>query len=299
MTQPDAGGGPVTGTVIIPAHNEERVIARTLECLAPFARGERGTVEILVVCNGCADATAEVARGFAGVTVIEIGTASKPTAMNVGDAAARYWPRLYLDADIAIQPSAVESVFHELSREGGALAARAAAVEEVRDAAFPVRAYFRARARIPERGTRLWGAGGYAVSERGHERFERFPEVTNDDSYFDGLFAEGEKAVLPTTPMLIQVPRTTLTLLNVLTRHRRGQLELGMQQVSHPGSRARALMASVHGIPSAFDAFCYAALTELARLRSRGAAGRGTSRWETDCTTRAAEDGERGTVNAA
>lgn len=292
-------GQPPTGAVIIPAHNEENVIGRTLSRLAPFSRGERGQVDVLVVCNGCTDATADVARRFTGVTVIEIAAASKPTAMNIGDAATARWPRLYLDADIEIEPSAVEAVFHELSRDGGCLAARADATENVKDAALLVRAYFRARSRIPEQGTRLWGAGGYAVSERGHERFSSFPEVTNDDSYFDSLFAEEEKVVLPTAPMLIQVPRSTLALLRVLTRHRRGQLELSMQQASHPGRRARALVTSVRGVPSALDAFCYAALTEIARLRSRGAAGRGTSAWETDSTTRPLDDTERGKVNAA
>ena len=277
---------PATGAVIIPAHNEEHVIARTLQCLSPFSRGERGEVEVLVVCNGCSDRTADTARRFAGVTVIEIDVASKPHAMNVGDASTTRWPRLYLDADIEIQPSAVESVFRELSRDGGSLAARASSTVNVQDASFLVRAYFRARSRIPEQGTRLWGAGGYAVSERGHGRFERFPEVTNDDSYFDSLFEEGEKRVLPTAPMLVQVPRSTPTLLNVLTRHRRGQLELGMQQSSQPARRARALVKSIRGVPSAVDAFCYAGLTQIARARSRGAVGRGTSRWETDGSTR-------------
>lgn len=280
---------PITGAVIVPAHNEENVIARTLRCLAPFSRHERGDVEVIVVCNGCTDKTAEVAKTFVGVTVVEIETASKPAAMNVGDATASRWPRLYLDADIEIEPSALETVFGELLCENGCLAARAEAVENVRNATFLVRAYYRARSRIPDRGTRLWGAGGYAVSQRGHDRFPRFPEVTNDDSYFDSLFAEGEKKVLPTEPMLIQVPRNAIALLRVLTRHRRGQLELEMQTVSAPKDRARALLRSVRGVPSAVDVFCYATLTEIARLRSRKRAGHGTARWETDASTRPPE----------
>ena len=49
-------------SVIIPAHNEERVIARTLEAMV--AGASPGELEIIVVANGCSDATADVARGF-------------------------------------------------------------------------------------------------------------------------------------------------------------------------------------------------------------------------------------------
>ena len=96
------------GAVIIPAHNESQVIGRTLEPLAPLAAA--GVIDVFVVCNGCVDDTAEIARGFDGVTVLEMGQASKSAALNAGDAAATVWPRLYLDADIQITPAAVRDV---------------------------------------------------------------------------------------------------------------------------------------------------------------------------------------------
>ena len=49
-------------SVIIPAHNEERVISRLLEALT--LGHTPGELEIIVVCNGCSDDTAGVARGF-------------------------------------------------------------------------------------------------------------------------------------------------------------------------------------------------------------------------------------------
>ncbi|MFF2053453.1 glycosyltransferase family 2 protein [Leifsonia sp. NPDC058194] len=271
----------VSGAVIVPAHDEESVIARTLEKLRPVAAS--GTVDVLVVCNGCSDATADVARRYPGVTVIEIETASKVAAMNVGDRATARWPRLYLDADIQIEPEAVAAVLHELAREGGALAARPASVEDVHDATFPVRAYYRARARIPETGVRLWGAGGYAVSEAGHARFERFPDIVNDDSWIHNLFTDDEKAVLDTPPMLVRVPRTTKALLAVITRHRRGQLDLGVSLGEQSSQRARAILHSAKGPRSAVDAFCYAALTQISRMRSRRA---DAAQWSRDPSTR-------------
>jgi len=280
------------GAIIIPAHDEEAVLARTLDTLRPVTRSD--AVDVIVVCNGCTDRTAEIARSYPGVTVIEIDTPSKVAAMNVGDAATRRWPRLYLDADIQIEPEAVAAVFHELSRAGGALAARPASVEDVHDATFPVRAYYRARARIPEAGVRLWGAGGYAVSEAGHARFERFPDIVNDDSWIHNLFTDDEKAVLDTPPMLVQVPRTTHALLAVITRHRRGQLDLGVPLGEQSSQRARAILRSVRGVRTGVDAFCYAALTQISRVRSRRA---DAAAWSRDASTRsAAERDQRQTV---
>ena len=48
-------------TIIIPAHNEAAVIGQTLQGLLRQA-GEGD--EVIVVCNGCSDDTAGVARRF-------------------------------------------------------------------------------------------------------------------------------------------------------------------------------------------------------------------------------------------
>ena len=52
----------VSISVVIAAHNEEDVLGR---CLDALLRGSRPTeLEIVVVCNGCTDRTADVARGY-------------------------------------------------------------------------------------------------------------------------------------------------------------------------------------------------------------------------------------------
>ncbi|WP_426226805.1 glycosyltransferase [Pseudarthrobacter sp. DSP2-3-2b1] len=280
---PPASDGPA-GAVIIPAHNEEGVIARTLDGLLPLLSSPG--VDVIVVCNGCTDGTAQVAGRYAGVTVLETPVGSKPAAMNLGDAATDRWPRLYLDADIEVEASAVEAVFRELSRPGAPLASRPSSIVHASGATFPVRSYYRARARIPEQTTRLWGAGMYAVSEAGHARFAAFPNVTADDSWFDGLFAEEEKTIVETVPARVHAPRTTAALLQILSRHRRGHVELATTNAKSQG-RARALLGTIRGLPSGLDAFCYAAMAAAARIRSRAAAGVGTQQWETDSSTRA------------
>lgn len=51
-----------TFTVVIPAHNEEKYVARCIGSVKAAAKCYGGSVEIIVVCNRCTDATADIAR---------------------------------------------------------------------------------------------------------------------------------------------------------------------------------------------------------------------------------------------
>lgn len=273
---------------MIPAHNEAAVLARTLQSLAALSETTR--IEVIVVCNGCTDESATIARGFRGVTVIETPQASKTAALNIGDEHASTWPRLYLDADIEVTAAAVVALFEELAKPGVA-AARPRFVYDTRGATAPVQAYYRARSRIPAAPFRLWGAGGYAVSEAGHRRFASFPAVTADDSWIDAQFGDHEKRVVDTTPMRVRTPLDTRGLLAVLTRQRRGQVELGVPSTTT--SRGRSLLASVRGPRSAFDMFWYVVLTAVARRRSRAAVRTRSRAWERDASSRSASGAPR------
>ena len=57
-------------SIIIPAHNEENRIQKTLDKLVDeFYKDnkERGDYEIIVVCNGCRDNTYNIVKGYKGV----------------------------------------------------------------------------------------------------------------------------------------------------------------------------------------------------------------------------------------
>ena len=100
-------------SVVIPAHNEEAVIGRLLTSL----RDRSADDEIIVVCDGCSDSTAEVARSFAGVDVIENARGGKPVALNTGDSRATRFPRFFVDADIVVTATALHEVA-DLMTEG-------------------------------------------------------------------------------------------------------------------------------------------------------------------------------------
>jgi len=268
-----------SGAVIIPAHNEAAVIERTLQSLSEVI--EWGTVDVVVACNGCTDGTDAIVSRWEGVSVLHVPEASKAAALNAGDQCTCLWPRLYLDADIEVNTEALSAVFTALE-DGALLAARPAFRYDTQGASAPVRAYYRARSRIPGNAQGLWGAGVYALSRAGHDRFGVFPTLTGDDYFVDRLFDEREKAVLHTEPVIVRTPRTTAALLAVLRRTYRGNSEQDVAAGGTSLSRtARELLASVRGPWTAFDAFVYATFAFVGRRRASLSAKSSPS-WERD-----------------
>ncbi len=281
-TDPASGG--TRGAIIIPAHDEAAVIERTLRSLAPYA--ESGGIEIIVACNGCTDDTAERARAFSGVRVIETSIASKTAALNAADRATDAWPRLYLDADIEIAPSAVEDVFRALAA-GPEVAARPAYRYDTDGASALVRSYYRTRVRMPSTKSALWGAGAYALSETGHERLGAFPTLTADDLWVDRLFGDAEKRILGTEPVLVRTPRDAAGLMAILQRTSRGNSESGL--ASTGGSSVKELVRTLRGPVSVFDAAVYATFVVRGRLAARRVRN---AVWERDESSRKVREAE-------
>ncbi|MGB3673025.1 MAG: WecB/TagA/CpsF family glycosyltransferase, partial [Candidatus Nanopelagicales bacterium] len=257
------------GAVIIPACNEKSVIERIL---APLSRAAlEGFIEVIVVCNGCDDDTAGVARSVPGIRVVELQHASKPDALNAGDEAASLWPRLYLDADVEMQLTSVLALLDRLAT-GGPLVARPGFWYDTRASSPLVRSYYRARTRIHQGGSQMWGAGAYALSRDGHGRFGEFPAITADDLFVDTRFDPAEKAVVRAALSVIRAPTDARSLLAVLRRHHRGDAEL-LAIEPKAATRARnsgrdtaiAAVATIRGPVAAFDAVVYLTMAFLAR----------------------------------
>jgi GT2 family glycosyltransferase len=266
------------GAIIVPAHNEAAVIARTLDSLAEAAAC--GAVEVIVVCNGCIDDTADIARQYASITVVDCPVASKVAALNLGDVTATLWPRIYLDADIQMDFNAVLAVFRQL-RSGTSLAARPASRFDVEGSDVLVRSYYRARGRIRWFQGALWGAGAFGLSEKAHQRIGRFPALTGDDLWVDRQFGSAEKVVVDTNPVIVTVPRDYGSLLTMLRRVYRGKAEI---VGTEPASRTCwELLSTVRGPASAFDAFVYLTISVVARRRMRTTPG---LTWERDDSSR-------------
>lgn len=266
--------GHVSGTVIIPAHNEARTIGRILSALERLSAAD---IDVIVAANGCTDDTVAVASSTQGIVVLDLAEASKTKALNAADMRATRSPRLYVDADVEITPKAVRDTL-ELLAQSEVLAARPLYRWQLDGAAWPVRAYYRARSRIHSAHTSLWGAGVYGLSAQGRTRFAEFPDVVADDLFVDQLFDPTEKRVVDTDPVVVRVPQTTHALLQILRRQARGSKEL---QSGTASSTVRELLSSVRGPRSLFDAAIYTGLALLSRRPRRAATG-----WERDESSR-------------
>lgn len=210
-------------SIIIPAHNEEHVIGR---CLGTLIEGiDSGELEIIVACNGCTDRTAEMARSIhPRIKVIETATASKVFALNLADASASAFPRIYLDADIQISLASIRLLSNSLRSDGWA--ASPSAVMNFENASWAVRAFYDVWLNLPYVREGLCGVGLYALSEAGRRRFEEFPAVINDDGYVRSLFSANERPVIPGAYSTVAAPRTLGGLIRIMTRSRLGIYEL-------------------------------------------------------------------------
>jgi len=88
-------------TVLIPAYNEEKVLARTLESVLEASYPDK---EIIVIDDGSKDRTYQIAQGYenAGVKVIHRPNGGKATALNHGLLFARGEIIVIVDADSQI-----------------------------------------------------------------------------------------------------------------------------------------------------------------------------------------------------
>jgi glycosyltransferase involved in cell wall biosynthesis len=103
-------------SIIIPAHDEQDYIRRTLEA----ARQQTfGRFEVIVVCNGCTDQTAEIAREWCD-QVIVLPERGLSRARNLGARAARGKMLIFLDADTLLQSDALEIISEQFTREHAA-----------------------------------------------------------------------------------------------------------------------------------------------------------------------------------
>jgi len=104
---------PPLVSVIIPAHNEQDYIRRTLEALR---RQTFRSLEVIVVCNGCDDGTAQVTRELSDQLIV-MPERGLSRARNLGGHAARGKILVFLDADTLLEPHALETIVERFTPE--------------------------------------------------------------------------------------------------------------------------------------------------------------------------------------
>jgi glycosyltransferase involved in cell wall biosynthesis len=284
VRRPGQTGWILVVSIIIPAHNEARVLGRLLGALTPSGRRE---YDILVVANGCSDDTVAVARTFP-VNVLETPVASKAKALALGDKHARDFPRLYVDADVELSRDAVELLVAAL--RGTAHAAAPKRVLPTTGVSWPVRAYYEVWNRLPVVQQELVGRGVIAVDEIGHERLLPWGEAMADDLRASLSFEPEEMVIVEGARVFVWPPRTYRDLLARRVRAMTGN-SLFVQGPAAPARRANTSVRHVVGIISREPrmlpaAAVFVATAVLAKVAGWGRARGGDTRWLRDESSR-------------
>jgi hypothetical protein len=240
MPPATVAGAGASLSIVVPAHNEERAITRLL---AALTAGYDGLLQVVVVCNGCSDRTAEVARAHRPpVTVIELAEPSKAKALRHGDEFASIFPRAYIDADVVVDGSSLTRLRDALAQPG----VHACGPErrlELHGAHPVVRWYYDVWQRLPQVRAGLFGRGVVVVDEHGWRRLRALPEVMSDDLAMSEAFEAGERQVVAGTEVLIRGPRTVRDLVR-----RRARVATGNAQADDHGLRGDAARTTVAGL---------------------------------------------------
>lgn len=278
-------------SIVVPAHNEERVIGRFLTRL--LAGADEVEYELIIACNGCTDNTAQIARTLAPrATVIELETASKPLALNTGDAHATSFPRFYIDADVEVDIRDLLLVADTLNPTGHALAGAPRLRMDTSRSPWPVRSYMRVWRELPYIRNGLVGVGIFGLSRIGRSRFGAFPDVIADDLFVQGLFTEAERIAHPDAEFTAHAPRTSRDLIRRLTRAHAGNVALQRDGLSTTrGHRAGDFFMLALSRPRlTIDLPAYGAISIAVRFRAHRKLGGSNARvWDRDDSSRTAD----------
>jgi glycosyltransferase involved in cell wall biosynthesis len=264
-------------SVIIPASNEAGFIG---PCLTALLASQPVQAEVIVVANGCHDATAAIARGFAGAAtargwrfiVLDLPAGSKPGALNAGDATAQGAARLYLDADVVVSAGVLPQIATALARAAPTYAGATPRIPRAQSRI--TRAYARFWQTLPFARSTAPGFGLFAVNAAGRARWGEFPAIIADDTFVRLQFLPDERVQVMASydwPMIEGFA--------ALTRVRRRQ-DAGMAEIAarfpdllpHEGKARLGLGGLLtRGLRDPAGFATYAAVSLAVRLRQGGA----------------------------
>ena len=187
-------------SVIIPAHNEALLIGACLS--AVLLSDGAASVQVIVAANGCTDATASIARGFAAqaqargwtLQVLDLPEGGKPAALNAADALAVHAARAYLDADVTVGPDLLHQTIAALTRPEPTYASGHVRITGQSPAS---RGYAAIWSRVPFMRHGVPGCGFFAVNRAGRQRWGQFPPIISDDTFVRLQFSPAERVLVP------------------------------------------------------------------------------------------------------
>lgn len=263
--------------VIIPAHDEERVIARCLDTIHAGAPAGHA-MQVIVAANGCSDRTVERARAAdPDAVVLDIAEGSKTGAINAANAVADRFPRIYLDADVECDYASLHALAQAVCEPGIMTAAPAIRMDLSRCNTL-VRAYYRVWLKQPFAREGKGGAGCYALSRGALEAVGKFPPVIADDIWILTRFPNDRKRFVTrdaqgrAVASTVHPPRTAREQVRVEARRQIGNRKLRAQYPPvHPvrSGGTDGFLAAFRGGSSLSDIAVFFAMKLAARLLAK------------------------------
>ena len=267
---------PTRLSVILPAHQEQDHLPACVQALAGQTGIDGLAREVIVIANGCTDATADRARAeeaaltAAGwrISVIETPSGGKIGALNLGDEAASGDLRLYLDADVVVGQGMIAALVAALDGPGARYSGAQLVVPRPESAVSA--AYARFWQRLPFVAEGVTGAGLFAVNAEGRARWGCFPQVISDDGFARLNFAPSERQRVE-VPYHWPISEGLATLIRVRRRQDAGTAELARlypDLAGHAsGDRPSGRQALRMGLADPAGFAAYAVVSLAVRLR--------------------------------
>ncbi len=286
MSQTHSTDHRFLASVIIPAHDEERTIARNLSALLDGG----DDLDVIVVCNGCHDRTAMIARGFApSVRVLEIAESSKNAAVRLGNRSSDVFPRIHLDADVVISGADVRRLLEPLQDRQILATAPARRIPRTGCGRI-VSWYYDVWEQLPQVRTGLFGRGVFVLSRAGQDRVSALPEAMSDDLAGSDAFDDAERLIVESSIVTVWPPRTVRDLIRRRIRVVTGNRQADRIGVRRPDSSTgwTTLLRLGHAQPSLIPRIlAFLGVTFIARIAARQAVRRGDfTTWQRDESSR-------------
>jgi glycosyltransferase involved in cell wall biosynthesis len=275
-------------SIIIPAHNEAETIGRLLETIL-IQRCSK-TFRVIVVPNGCTDATDLVAIEYADrlassgseLIIHNLPQGNKAAALNTGDALAVDGHRIYMDADILLGSGVLQQVVDTL--DVGGIAHCSPRIVVLPAKSWITRMYGMIWEKTPAVEQDVIGCGFYAVSASGRARWGTFPDIISDDKFARLHFSPNERAVINSCNFFIRLPEGIMELTAVRGRWCRGNNDLRRlfpRLASCEGSRYRRTAKHILRHPLLWPpALVFLAVFFLGLVAATVYKNRGVSVWE-------------------
>lgn len=272
-------------SVIVPVYNEAGILGETVARLMTALEGQ--SAQVVYVCNGSVDGSADIVRRVAGsrVAVLELPKASKTAAFNEAERHVTVFPRFYLDADVIVDPGTLPALAEALQCEDVYLVAPRIEFDRG-NASWAANAVGEIWSILPHARS-----GAYhhllGVSAAGRACWPAFPEVLADDTFIEAMVPRERRRIVMDVSLTTRPPRRFLAWVGVRARWLQGHRELarlGIGVAKAPGQHAALWRLLTHPRTCA-KASVYVAARLLAGPVSRWAEHR-KSGWFQDRSTR-------------